>query len=246
MSTPTVSPQGTGTINKYYPASVMAGGRVRLNFQVLLGGENDFFHESILVRPPTLRESQEFQNLHREWLDKIADVDLHTFYVDAAREKWVAEWVLKAAGGAVAAKTYNTDAPITTVELVQRQLVGSEGAYRGPGSKGWRSPFGLCRAVREVMGITDAPVYEEEHTDEDMLFYLVATHLNKELDEILELPLPIYKGWIAYLQKYGPRPTDVDPGRAPSEPVRDTLDTATTPSTTPVEGMVARPGADHV
>ena len=241
----TVNPEGTGTINKYYPASVMAGGKVRLNFQVLSGFVDRFRHESVYVRPPTLRESQEFANLHRMWLDE-AESDGHTILVDAKREKWVAEWVLEAAGGSILAHTVNSEIPITDAAKVQVDLVGSWGASRGPGSRGWHSPHGLCRAVREVMGITDAPVYEEEHTDEDMLFYLVATHLNKELSDILDLPLPIYKGWIAYLQKYGPRPTDVDPGRAPSVPVADTLDTSTTPSTTPVEGMVARPGADHV
>ena len=242
----TVNPEGTGSINTYYPASVLAGGKVRLNFQVIIGRRNRFKHESIYVRPPTLRESQEFQNLHRMWLDEAALNGGSTVFVDPKREKWVAEWVFDAAGGSILAPTYSSSAPITDVAIVQSNLVGTYSAYRGPGSRGWASPHGLCRAVRELMGMTDAPVYEEEHTDEDMLFYLVATHLGKELDEVLELPLPIYKGWIAYLQKYGPRPTDVDPGRAPTEPVRDTLDTATSSGTTPTEGMVSRPGADHV
>ena len=242
----TVNPEGTGTINKYYPASVMAGGRVRLNFQVMRRSPQDLYHETVYVRPPTLRESQEFQNLHREWLDRIADIDLHTHYVDEEREKWIADWVWDASGGVpFVAKTVGTSTTVKDAAQVKDRLVG-KAQHRGPGSGGWHSPFGLCRAVREVMGITDAPVYQEQHTDEDMLFYLVATHLNKPLDEVLELPLPIYNGWIAYLQKYGPRPTDVDPGRAPTEPVRDTLDTATSNGATPDEGMVARPGDDHV
>lgn len=240
----TVNPEGTGTINKYYPASVMAGGKVRLNFQVLNGPPGDFQHEFVYVRPPTLRESQEFQEMHRTWLDRVKEIDKHTYYADPAREKWVAEWVLKAAGGSFMAYTVNRYNPITTVEEVQRALVGQWGASRGPGSRGWQSPHGLCRAVREVMGITDAPVYQEEQTDEDLLFFLVATHLGKDLDEILEMPLPIYNGWIAYLKEYGPKPTDVDPAQWTQ--VRATLGTATTPTTTPDEGMVARPGDDHV
>ena len=241
----TVNPEGTGTINKYYPASVMAGGKVRLNFQIIDGSSQNkkLIHEEIYVRPPTFRESQEFQNLHRMWLDRIAEVDLHTYYVDEEREQWVAEWVLKAAGGSVFAKTINSSKPIDDLELIRSNLVGYT-PRRGPGSGGWESPHGLCRAVREVMGITDAPVYAEEQTDEDMLFFLVASHLNKELDEILEMPLPIYNGWIAYLKEYGPRPTDVDPAQWTQ--VRATLGTATTPTTTPDEGMVTRPGDDHV
>ena len=242
----TVNPEGTGTINTYHPASVMAGGKVRLNFQVIFGSRDAFRHEQVYVRPPTLRESQEFKNLHRMWLDEAAANGGSTYLVDPKREKWVAEWVWNAVDKPFYASTISYKAAVVDAAEVQRQLVGTYSAYRGPGSRGWASPHGLCRAVRELMGMTDAPVYEEEHTDEDMLFYLVATHLGKELDEVLELPLPIYKGWIAYLQKYGPRPTDVDPGRAPTEPVRDTLDTATSSGTTPVEGMVARPGADHI